>query len=305
MKISYNWLLELIDLKKSPREISELLTGCGLEVEAIEEYQSIKGGLEGIVIGEVKTKIKHPNADKLSVTTVNVGGETDLQIVCGAPNVEAGQKVLVATVGSTVHPTKGEPFKISKSKIRGEVSEGMICAEDELGLGDSHDGILVLPNHYEVGKKAIEYFSVYNDFLIEIGLTANRGDAASHLGVARDLRALTNCELRIPIAVGTNYDLPEAKSQKPITVSIDDKEGCIRYSGISISNITVKESPDWIKNRLKVIGLSPINNIVDATNYVLHELGQPLHAFDIDKISGNPASQRSKIYILKEILNEG
>jgi len=286
MKISYNWLLELIDLKKSPREISELLTGCGLEVEAIEEYQSINGGLEGIVIGEVKTKIKHPNADKLSVTTVNVGGETDLQIVCGAPNVEAGQKVLVATVGTTVHPSKGEPFKISKSKIRGEVSEGMICAEDELGLGDSHDGILVLPNHYEVGKKAIEYFSVYNDFLIEIGLTANRGDAASHLGVARDLKALTNCELRIPITIVTNYDLPEAKSQKPIAVSIDDKDGCIRYSGISISNITVKESPDWIKNRLKVIGLSPINNIVDATNYVLHELGQPLHAFDIDKISG-------------------
>ena len=281
MKISYNWLLELIDLKKSPQEISELLTGCGLEVEAIEEYQSVKGGLEGIVIGEVKTKIKHPNADKLSVTTVNVGSETDLQIVCGAPNVEAGQKVLVATVGTTVHPTKGEPFKINKSKIRGEVSEGMICAEDELGLGESHDGILVLPNEYEVGKKAIAYFPVYTDFLIEIGLTANRGDAASHLGVARDLKALTNCELRI-----TNYDLPEAKSQKPIAVSIDDKDGCIRYSGISISNITVKESPDWIKNRLKVIGLSPINNIVDATNYVLHELGQPLHAFDADKIEG-------------------
>jgi len=285
MKISYNWLLELIDLKKSPQEISELLTGCGLEVEAIEEYQSVKGGLEGIVIGEVKTKIKHPNADKLSVTTVNVGGETDLQIVCGAPNVEAGQKVLVATVGTTVHPTKGEPFKINKSKIRGEVSEGMICAEDELGLGESHDGILVLPNEYEVGKKATDYFSVYTDFLIEIGLTANRGDAASHLGVARDLKALTNCELRI-----TNYDLPEAKSQKPIAVSIDDKDGCIRYSGISISNITVKESPDWIKNRLKVIGLSPINNIVDATNYVLHELGQPLHAFDADKIEGQKIS---------------
>jgi len=283
MKISYNWLLELIDLEKSPKEVSELLTGCGLEVEAIEEYQSVKGGLEGIVIGEVTSKIKHPNADKLSVTTVNVGGETDLQIVCGAPNVETGQKVLVATVGTTVHPTKGEPFKINKSKIRGEVSEGMICAEDELGLGESHDGILVLPNHFEIGKKATEYFPVYTDFLIEIGLTANRGDAASHLGVARDLSALTGVNVNSP---QTTDHSKFAVDSRPLTVDILDNDGCIRYSGISISNITVKDSPDWIKNKLNVIGLTPINNIVDATNYVLHELGQPLHAFDMDKISG-------------------
>ena len=283
MKISYNWLLELIDLKKSPQEISELLTGCGLEVEALEEYHSVKGGLEGIVVGEVKTKAKHPNADKLSITTVNIGDETDLQIVCGAPNVEAGQKVLVAIVGTTVHPTKGEPFKINKSKIRGEVSEGMICAEDELSLGESHDGILVLPNEYIVGAKAIEYFPVYKDFLLEIGLTANRGDAASHIGVARDLKALTNSEVR-----SSQYTVHGQKTvnSHPITVNIIDGEGCLRYSGISISNITVKESPDWIKNKLKVIGVSPINNIVDATNYVLHELGQPLHAFDADKIAG-------------------
>ncbi len=281
MKISYNWLLELIDLKKSPQEISELLTGCGLEVESIEQFQSIKGGLEGIVIGEVKTKIKHPNADKLSVTTVDIGTEIK-QIVCGAPNVGVGQKVLVATVGSTVYPTKGEPFKISKSKIRGEVSEGMICAEDELGLGESHDGILILPSEYEVGKKAADYFPVYTDYLIEIGLTANRGDAASHLGVARDLKALTNCGLRI-----TNYELPQiTKSKSLIEIKIEDIESCKRYSGISISNITVKESPEWLKNKLKVIGISSINNIVDATNYVLHEMGQPLHAFDLDKIAG-------------------
>lgn len=284
MKISYNWLLELIDLKQSPEELSALLTGCGLEVEGIETYQSIRGGLEGIVVGEVKTCAKHPNADKLSVTTVSLGGESDVQIVCGAPNVAAGQKVLVATVGTTVYPTKSEPFKISKSKIRGEVSEGMICAEDELGLGESHDGILVLPADYVTGRKASEYFPIYKDHLIEIGLTANRGDAASHLGVARDLKALTGAVLRSNPDSGfrqSEINHPESE----ITVSIEDP-ACIRYSGISISGITVKESPEWIKNKLKVIGLAPINNIVDATNYVLHELGQPLHAFDADKIAG-------------------
>jgi phenylalanyl-tRNA synthetase beta chain len=196
MKISYNWLLELIDIQKSPEEISAMLTGTGLEVEGIEKFESLKGGLEGIVVGEVLTCAKHPNADKLSITSVNVGGESPLQIVCGAPNVAAGQKVLVATVGCTVYPTSGEPFKINKSKIRGEVSEGMICAEDELGLGQSHAGILVLPETHKVGAKASEYFPVYTDYLIEIGLTANRGDAASHLGVARDLRALTGAEIR-------------------------------------------------------------------------------------------------------------
>lgn len=283
MKISYNWLKEIADIDLPPEKVSELLTGCGLEVESLSEYHSIKGGLKGIVVGEVKTKIKHPNADKLSVTTVDIGEGEIKQIVCGAPNVAAGQKVLVATVGSTLYPDKGDSFTISKSKIRGEVSEGMICAEDEIGLGESHDGILVLPPDYQTGKSASDYFPVYSDHLFEIGLTANRGDAASHLGVARDLRALTNCEIK-----KQTFELPAISNPKSQTsIRIEDKEGCLRYSGISISNIKVKESPDWLKNKLKVIGLTPINNIVDATNYVLHELGQPLHAFDADKISGN------------------
>jgi phenylalanyl-tRNA synthetase beta chain len=284
MKISYNWLLEQIDIQKTPEEISAMLTGTGLEVEGVEKYESIKGGLEGIVVGEVKTCAKHPNADKLSITTVNLGGETDVQIVCGASNVAAGQKVLVATVGATVHPSTGEPFKINKSKIRGEVSEGMICAEDELGLGKSHDGILVLPADYKVGEKASTYFPIYSDYLIEIGLTANRGDAASHKGVARDLRALTSVPLNKFETKNPKSEISNLKSQ--ISISLNDTD-CPRYSGLSISGITVKESPDWMKNKLKVIGLAPINNIVDATNYVLHELGQPLHAFDADKIAGN------------------
>ena len=282
MKISYNWLKDLIALDATAEEVSSMLTGCGLEVEHLEHYQNLKGGLEGIVVGFVKEREKHPNADKLSVCKVDIGIGEDKQIVCGAPNVAAGQKVLVATVGATLYPIKGEPFKISKSKIRGEVSEGMICAEDEIGLGESHEGILILPDTYEVGKPASEYFPVYTDAVFEIGLTANRGDAASHLGAARDLKAIKNCELRI-----NNYELPTASSNQPITIKIEDAEGCRRYTGLSISGIEVKASPDWLQNRLKAIGLNPINNIVDATNYVLHELGQPLHAFDADKITGN------------------
>jgi len=282
MKISYNWLKDLIALDATADEVSSMLTGCGLEVEHLEHYQSLKGGLEGIVVGFVKERDKHPNADKLSVCKVDIGAGEDKQIVCGAPNVAAGQKVLVATVGATLYPSNGEPFKISKSKIRGEVSEGMICAEDEIGLGESHDGILILPDRYEVGKPASAYFPVYTDAVFEIGLTANRGDAASHLGAARDLKAITNCELSI-----NNYELPAASSNQPIMIKIDDAEGCKRYTGLSISGVEVKASPDWLQNRLKAIGLNPINNIVDATNYVLHELGQPLHAFDADKIVGN------------------
>ncbi len=281
MKISYNWLKDIIGTTHTPEELEALLTGCGLEVEGINHFESVKGGLKGILIGEVKTCEKHPNADKLKITTVNIGGETDLQIVCGAPNVAAGQKVLVAPVGTTVNPMEGEPFEIKKAKIRGELSEGMICAEDELSLGKSHDGILVLPSEYQTGAKATDYFPVYEDYTLEIGLTANRGDAASHLGVARDLKALVNCELSIP-----NKAIPLAESTTGnIQVGLTDTD-CGRYSGISISGITVGESPDWIKNRLRTIGVQPINNIVDATNYVLHELGQPLHAFDADKISG-------------------
>lgn len=279
MKISYNWLNTLINTNLSPEKIDELLTGTGLEVEGITPFNSIKGGLEGIVVGEVKTCAKHPNADKLSVTTVDVGRPELLHIVCGAPNVATGQKVLVATVGCTVHPTKGEPFEIKKSKIRGEVSEGMICAEDELGLGESHDGILVLPNDYEIGAPATKYFENYSDYLIEIGLTANRGDAASHLGVARDLRAVTDTAIQT-----SNFEIPQVNTDK-ISVSIEDND-CIRYSGVSVSGVKVAESPVWLQNRLRVIGLSPINNIVDVTNYVMHELGQPLHAFDSANLAG-------------------
>jgi phenylalanyl-tRNA synthetase beta chain len=282
MKISYNWLKTLIDIEQSPEELSVLLTNCGLEVESIEPISSIQGGLQGLVIGEVKERWQHPNADRLSVTKVDVGGPELLQIVCGAPNVAAGQKVLVATVGATLYPAGGEPFKISKSKIRGEVSEGMICAEDEVGLGTSHDGIMVLDPSAIVGSQGADYFKVENDFTIEIGLTANRGDAASHLGVARDVAALTGKKPYV------NYkEIPAQQGNNPVEVVIEDTEGCPRYSGISISGIEVKPSPAWLQNRLKAIGLNPINNIVDVTNYVLHELGQPIHAFDADKISGN------------------
>lgn len=279
MKISYQWLQDFIDSTASPEEIANLLTGCGLEVEDLSPYHSIPGGLAGIVIGEVLSAEKHPNADKLKVCSVNIGSAIN-QIVCGAPNVSAGQKVLVATVGSTVYPSKGEPFTINKAKIRGEVSEGMICAEDELSLGDSHDGILVLPDHYEVGKAASEYFEVYDDYTLEIGLTANRGDAASHLGVARDLYALG-----IPKRTKASPQLMLGQAENPFTITLEKDSGCLRYSGIEINNVSVKPSPNWLQNRLRAIGLSPINNIVDATNYVMHSIGQPLHAFDAAEIT--------------------
>jgi phenylalanyl-tRNA synthetase beta chain len=282
MKISYNWLKEFIDLSISPEETDKLLTGSGLEVEDISSFYSIPGGLDGIVIGHVLERKQHPNADKLSVCLVDIGLPEPKQIVCGAPNVAAGQKVLIATVGSTVHPSKGESFEIKKAKIRGEVSEGMICAEDELSLGESHDGILVLPQEYEVGANASKYFPVYSDYLIEIGLTANRGDAASHLGVARDLHALTGAKIIKP-----EFKLESSRKACQVEVEIQYNEACKRYSGLSVSGITVKESPDWLKNRLSVLGLKPINHVVDVTNYVLHSIGQPLHAFDADKISGN------------------
>ncbi len=281
MKISYNWLKQLIDTDKSPEEISLILTNIGLEVESLEKVQSVAGGLEGLVIGYVEERVQHPNADRLSVTKVNVGGADLLQVVCGAPNVAAGQKVVVATVGTTVYPNEGEPFKINKSKIRGEVSEGMICAEDEIGLGNSHDGIMVLPADAPIGQLAKTYFQLEDDFVYEIGLTPNRADAASHLGVARDLAAYLR----------QNYQLPDvsafAQDVKGISVEVkvEAEDLCPRYSGLSISGVEVKASPDWLKNKLKAIGLRPINNVVDVTNYVLHELGQPLHAFDADKIA--------------------
>jgi len=282
MKISYSWLKQFIKTDKTPQEISLILTNIGLEVESLEKVQTIPGGLEGLVIGYVEERVQHPNADRLSVTKVNVGGPELLQIVCGAPNVAAGQKVVVATVGTTVHPNEGEPFKINKSKIRGEVSEGMICAEDEIGLGTSHAGIMVLPEDTPVGIAAKTYFNVDDDYLFEIGLTPNRADAASHLGVARDLAAYLRTSYELP-----NVDAFAVESEKlKIDVEVEATDACPRYSSVSISDVTVKPSPDWLKDKLKVIGLRPINNIVDVTNYVLHELGQPLHAFDADKIAG-------------------
>jgi phenylalanyl-tRNA synthetase beta chain len=282
MKISYNWLKQYIHIPESAEEIGQTLTGTGLEVESVEPFESVKGGLKGLVIGEVLTCSKHPNADKLSITTVDVGGGNPLQIVCGAANVAAGQKVVVATVGTTVHPTKGEPFLIKSAKIRGEQSEGMICAEDEIGLGESHAGILVLDTKIANGTLATEFFNVQSDYVFEIGLTPNRADAASHLGVARDIKAAKKRELKWPLV--DHFEIDNTSLTIPVTV--ENSEACPRYSGVTISGIKVDESPDWLKNRLKSIGLTPINNVVDITNFVLHETGQPLHAFDADQIEG-------------------
>ncbi|KHJ38685.1 phenylalanine--tRNA ligase beta subunit [Pedobacter glucosidilyticus] len=283
MKISYSWLKQFLDTDLKPEEISTILTSIGLEVESLERVQAVPGGLEGLLIGYVKERSQHPNADRLSITKVDVGSDEDLQIVCGAPNVAAGQKVVVATVGCTVHPTSGEPFKINKSKIRGEVSEGMICAEDEIGLGKSHDGIMILPEDAPIGKEAKEFFNLQDDFLFEIGLTPNRADAASHLGVARDIAAYLQIDIKKPIV--DSFKIAEEISA--IAVIIEDAVAAPRYSGLTISGIEVKESPDWLKEKLAVIGVRAINNIVDVTNYVLHDLGQPLHAFDADEIKGN------------------
>ncbi len=284
MNISYNWLKNYIDIDLAPEKVSEILTDIGLEVGSIEEIQSVKGGLEGLVIGEVLTCEKHPDADKLSKTTVNIGQGEPLPIVCGAPNVAAGQKVVVATVGTVLY-SGDDSFTIKKSKIRGEVSMGMICAEDEIGMGTSHDGILVLPSDVTVGTLAKDYFNVETDISIEVDLTPNRVDAASHYGVARDLAAYLkqqNPEIQV--------QLPAVDAFKPdntnytVSVTVENNEACPRYCGVTISDITVKESPKWLQTKLKAIGLSPINNVVDVTNFVLHELGQPLHAFDGAKI---------------------
>jgi phenylalanyl-tRNA synthetase beta chain len=282
MKISYKWLQQFINTNKTPEELSLILTNIGLEVESLEKVQSIPGGLEGLVIGYVKECAQHPNADRLKVTKVDVGLGEDLQIVCGANNVAAGQKVVVATVNTTIYPTTGEPFKISKSKIRGEVSEGMICAEDEIGLGHDHAGIIELDADAKIGLAASSYFKLEDDFVFEIGLTPNRADAASHLGVARDLAAYLNLEITMPDISSFKVENQELV----IPVEIQDQDACRRYSSVSISGITVKESPEWLKDKLNAIGIRPINNVVDVTNFVLHELGQPLHAFDADAISG-------------------
>lgn len=287
MNISYNWLKDFIKLEVNPHKVAEILTSIGLEVGSVDEVQTVKGGLEGLVVGEVLTCVKHPDADKLSITTVNVGGDEPLPIVCGAPNVAAGQKVIVATIGTVLY-SGDESFTIKKSKIRGELSMGMICAEDEIGLGNSHDGIMVLAPDAVVGTPAKTYFNIESDYCIEVDLTPNRIDAASHFGIARDLAAYLNSN-----GAATEICKPDVSNFKvdntssPIQVMVENSDAAPRYCGVSITGVEVKESPDWLKNRLKIIGQTPINNIVDVTNYVLFELGQPLHAFDAQAINGN------------------
>ncbi|RFM29837.1 phenylalanine--tRNA ligase subunit beta [Deminuibacter soli] len=289
MTISYNWLAEYLPERVDPERLSRILTSIGLEVESLEKYESIKGGLRGLVIGEVLECVPHPNADKLRVTKVNVGGEAPLQIVCGAPNVAAGQKVVVATVGTTIYPSTGEPLTMKVAKIRGEESFGMICAEDEIGMGQSHAGIMVLPETAQVGQSATSYFQPYEDWIYEIGLTPNRMDAMSHYGVARDVCAYlthhNNKDARVKSPFPSTFK-PDQGGQ-PIEVHIENTDACQRYAGVSIKGVTVQESPQWLKDRLLAIGLRPINNIVDITNFVLHDTGQPLHAFDADAITGN------------------
>lgn len=289
MRISYNWLNDYLPFKHDPERIGRVLTSMGLEVESLEAYENIKGGLKGLVIGEVLTCEKHPHADKLKLTTVNIGGESPLNIVCGAPNVAVGQKVIVAPVGTTIYPINGEPVTMKKAKIRGIESEGMICAEDEIGIGESHDGIVVLPADAVPGTPALGYYKPYHDYVYELGLTPNRMDAMSHLGVARDLCAYfthhEKTEFRVKSPLNNNA-LKSKSNDLPITVEIVNKDACKRYSGVAIKNITIKESPEWLQNKLKAIGQRPINNIVDITNFILHETGLPLHAFDYDKIGG-------------------
>ena len=309
MKISINWLKQYIRLDLEISEISELLTNTGLEVEGVSCVESIKGGLEGVIIGEVLTCIQHPNADRLKLTTVNIGEEDVLQIVCGAPNVDVGKKVLVATIGTILYNGE-ESFKIKKGKIRGEFSMGMICSEDELSLGESHEGIMILPNDAEVGTLASDYFNVENDTVLEIGLTPNRSDAMGHIGVARDLKAVLNHKgSKLEMCLPKVDDFKVDNTDYSISVIVEDSELCPRYSGVSISSVKIDDSPVWLQNRLKSIGLDPINNVVDVTNYVLHETGQPLHAFDLDKISGNKvivrkAKNKTKFTTLDDVERE-
>jgi phenylalanyl-tRNA synthetase beta chain len=286
MKISYKWLKDYLEFDLTPEEVSRILTDTGLEVEGLEEVESIKGGLKGVVIGKVLTCKPHENSDHLSVTTVDLGDGEPVQIVCGAPNVTAGQTVPVATVGATLYSGDDE-FQIKKSKIRGEASSGMICAEDELGLGSGHDGIMVLEDNVKAGTPASEYFKVESDYVFEIGLTPNRIDGASHIGTARDLAAFLNMNTPTQYKKPSVDEFKVDRADNPIKLTIEDTDGCYRYSATVIEGIEVKESPDWLKNKLKAIGLNPINNVVDITNFVLHEVGQPLHAFDADMIDGN------------------
>ncbi|MCB0563475.1 MAG: phenylalanine--tRNA ligase subunit beta [Phaeodactylibacter sp.] len=290
MKVSLNWLKEYLDISLSPEVISEILTDIGLEVEGVEQVETIKGGLEGVVVGKVLECGRHPNADRLSLTKVDVGnGEGPLQIICGAPNVAAGQTVMVATAGTTLYPINSEePLVLKKGKIRGELSEGMICSEDELGIGEDHSGIVVLPGDVPIGTPAREYYKIEMDVVYEIGLTPNRSDATNHLGVAKDVAAYLKInhghsgEVRMPSVEGFQPD----NNSMPVEVVVENTEACPRYAGVTIKGLTVGESPDWLRNRLLSIGLRPINNMVDITNFILHELGQPLHAFDLRQVTG-------------------
>ena len=307
MKISYNWLKNYLDFDLEPEETAKILTDTGLEVEGLEKVETIKGGLEGVVIGEVLTKEKHPDADRLNVTTVDVASGEPLQIVCGAPNVEAGQKVVVATPGCTLYPDPEKGFKIKKSKIRGVESNGMICAEDELGLGESHDGIMVLEDSVQVGMPARDYFKIEDDYLIEIGLTPNRADAMGHIGVARDLKAYLNYHKGQSLQLNID-DTTFSEGEKTINLTVENEVACPRYSGVIVSGVKVADSPDWLQNKLRVIGLNPINNIVDITNFVMFESGNPLHAFDLTKTGGDivvrNARKGEKIVGLDEVERE-
>ncbi|MBQ4525201.1 MAG: phenylalanine--tRNA ligase subunit beta, partial [Bacteroidaceae bacterium] len=286
MNISYNWLKEYVSFDMTPEEVSAALTSIGLEVGSVEEVQTIKGGLEGIVIGEVLTCEAHPNSDHMHVTTVNLGSGEPVQIVCGAPNVAAGQKVVVATLGTKLYDGD-ECFTIKKSKLRGVESNGMICAEDEIGIGTSHDGIIVLPADAVPGTPAKDYYGIKSDYVIEVDITPNRADACSHYGVARDLYAWLVQQGRETSLTRPSCDaFAIDNNDLPIAIRVENTEACPRYAGVTVKGVTVKESPEWLQNKLRLIGLRPINNIVDITNYILHAYGQPLHTFDADKIKG-------------------
>lgn len=289
MTISYKWLNSYLPKKLKPKVLSDILTSIGLEVETLEKYEEIKGGLNGLVIGEVLEVSPHPNADRLKITRVDVGEEEPLKIICGAPNVAAGQKVVVAPVGSTIYSVKGEELTLKKAKIRGEESQGMICAEDEIGLGESHEGILVLDGEAKAGTPAHEYFQPAEDWIYEIGLTPNRMDGMSHIGVARDVCAwLSNEEGKnIQLKMPAVEELKADDHALPVEVTVENNKACPRYAGVSLTGLKIAESPSWLKQKLQAIGLRPINNVVDITNFVLHECGQPLHAFDAKAINGN------------------
>ena len=309
MNISYNWLKNYLDLNLSSEEISQLLTDIGLEVEGVKLIESVKGGLKGVIIGEVITKTQHPNADRLSLTMIDVGEDHLIQIVCGAPNINVGQKVPIATVGTWLYDGDNK-FKIKKGKIRGEESTGMVCGEDELGLGEDTNGIMVLDSAAKVGIPASEYFKLESDIVFEIGLTPNRSDAMGHIGVARDLLTVLNHKgNKLQMCKPSTKDFKVDNRDKNIEVEVEDHKICPRYSGLSISGIRVATSPNWLQNKLKAIGITPTNNVVDITNYVLHEIGQPLHAFDSNKIEGNKivvscVKEKTKFTTLDEIERE-